>query len=126
MDLILEYESLVQAINDINETGLDNKKKIKENNKLADRLRAIASDIDSRYPEMKPEFFQLLFHEKAAVRCWVAHHILEVMNYDDRCRAEALKKIVYISTHDKSINGLGNKMWLKKWFEIHPTDKNLL
>ena len=126
MDLILEYESLVQAINDINETGLDNKKKIKENNKLADRLRAIASDIDSRYPEMKPEFYQLLFHEKAAVRCWVAHHILEVMNYDDRCRAEALKKIVYISTHDKSINGLGNKMWLKQWFEIHPTDKSLL
>ena len=126
MDLILEYESLVQAINDINETGLDNKKKVKENNKLADRLRAIASEIDSRHPEIKPEFYQLLFHKKAAVRCWVAHHILEVMNYDDRYRAEALKQIAYISTHDKNINGLGNKMWLEQWFEKHPTDKNLL
>ena len=126
MDLILEYVAAVQAIDDIKETGLDNKKKVKENNKLADRLRVIASEIDSRHPEMKPDFYQLLFHEKATVRRWVAHHILEVMNYDDRCRANALKEIVYISTHDKSINGLGNKMWLKQWFEKHPTDKNLL
>ena len=126
MDSILEYVATVQAIDDINETGLDNKKKVKENNKLADRLRAIACEIDSRHPEMKPDFYQLLFHEKATVRRWVAHHILEVMNYDDRCRADALKEIAYVSTHDKSINGLGNKMWLKQWFEKHPADKNLL
>ena len=126
MDLILEYVATVQAIDDINDTGLDNKKKAKENNKLAVRLRAIASEIDRRHPDMKPDFYQLLFHEKATVRGWVAHHILEVMNYDDRYRADALKEIAYISTHDKSINGLGNKMWLKQWFEKHPIDKNLL
>lgn len=126
MNLISEYVAAVQAIDNIKETGLDNKKKVKENNKLADRLRAIASEIDRRYPEMKPDFYQLLFHEKETVRRWAAHHILEVMNYDDRCRAKALKEIAYISTHDKSINGLGNKMWLKQWFEKHPTDRKLL
>ncbi len=126
MDLILEYVAMVQAIDDINDTGLDNKKKAKENNKLAARLRTIASEIDRRHPDMKPDFYQLLFHEKATVRGWVVHHILEVMNYDDRCRADALKEIAYISTHDKSVHGLGNKMWLKQWFEKHPIDKNLL
>ena len=66
------------------------------------------------------------FHEEATVRSWAAHHILEVMNYDDRCRKDALKEISYISTHNKSINGLGNKMWLKQWLQEHPTDKSLL
>ena len=126
MDLILEYIEAVQKINDIQETGLDNKKKVKRNNKFADRLRAIAFEIDSEHPEMKPNFYQLLFHEKATVRCWVAHHILEVMNYDNVCRANALKEIVYVCKHDKSINGLGNKMWLQQWFEKYPTDKELL
>ena len=126
MDLILEYIATVQAIDDINDTGLVTKKKVKENNKLADRLRAIASEIDKRHPDMKPDFYQLLFHEKATVRGWVAHHILEVMNYDDGCRADALKEIAYISAHDKSIHGFGNEIWLKQWFEEHPTDKNLL
>lgn len=126
MDLVLEYIAAVQEIDDIQEAGLDSKKKVKRNNKLAARLRAIASEINSRHPEMKSNFYQLLFHERATVRRWAAHHILEVMNYDDACRAKALKEIAYISTHDKSINGLGNKMWLKQWFEKHPTDKNLL
>lgn len=126
MDLILEYIEAVQKIDDIQETGLDDRKKVKQNNKLADWLRTIAFEIDCEHPEIKPNFYQLLFHEKATVRCWAAHHILEVMNYDDVCRTSALKEIIYVSKHDKSINGLGNKMWLQQWFDKHHTDKDLL
>ncbi len=126
MDLILEYVEAVQEIDGIQETGLDNRKKVKQNNKLATRLRAIASGLDNGNPEMKSNFYQLLFHENASVRNWVAHHILEVMNYNDECRAKALKQIAYTATHDKSINGLGNKMWLEQWFDKNPADKDLL
>lgn len=74
-------------------------------------MRKIASEIDSHYPEMKSAFNQLLFHEKSSVRGWVAHHLFEVMNYDDEYRKNALKEIAYIAAHDNTTHGLGNKMW---------------
>ncbi len=126
MSLVLEYVATVYEIDNIQDTDFDNKKTVKTNNKLAERLRVIAFEIDSEYPELKPNFYQLLFHEKSTVRLWVAHHILEVMNYDDECRRTALKEIKYIVKHDRSIEGLGNKMWLKEWYKKHPEDKRLL
>lgn len=126
MDLIMEYIATAQRINDINERDFDKKKIVKRNNKLASRLRAIASEIDSKHPEMKSNFYQLLFYEKECVREWVAHHILEVMNYDNECRTMALKQIGYTATHDEGISGFGNRLWLKEWFNEHPVDKDLL
>lgn len=70
MDMISEYVATISEIDNIQENGLGNKKKVKQNNKLVDRLREIASEIDSGYPEMKPRFYQLLFHEKETVRIW--------------------------------------------------------
>ena len=74
MNLIAEYIEAVHGMSEIQASGLDNRKKVKQNNQLADRVREIS----------------------------------------------------YISIHDKSINGLGNKMWLKQWFERYPADKDLL
>jgi len=126
MDLILEYIETIKEIDDLNETGLDNRKKVKRNNTLADRIRSIASEIDSVQPEMKPHFSQLLFHDEESVRIWSAHHILEVMNYDVECRAMALKQIEYIATHYENTNGFGNKIWLRQWLNDHPEDTELL
>lgn len=126
MDLIAEYLVTVREISDINHADFGNKETVKTNNGLADKLRAVASEINIEYPEMKSDFYQLLFHDNPDVRLCAAHHILEVMNFGDECRARALQEIKYVSAFDKSINGLGNKMWLEQWFAQHPEDANLL
>ena len=38
----------------------------------------------------------------------------------------ALQEIRYHAMTDKSVNGLGNKMWLKGWLKEHPSDRELL
>ncbi len=126
MNLILEYISSIQQIDKINKNGLRTGKQVRRNNKLADKIRAIASNIDCKYPEMKPDFYDLLFHENSSIRCWTAHHILEVMNYDNSCRKDALKEILYVATHDESSHSFGNKLWLKYWLKEHPSDKDLI
>ena len=124
--MIAKYIDSILKIDEIHANGLNNKKAVRRNNRLADRIRKIASDIETKHPELKTVFYEILFHEKASVRCWAAHHILEVMNYDNECRKNALKEILYVSEHDSSIHRLGNKMWLKDWFTAHPDDKELL
>lgn len=126
MDLVVEYVESIQKIDEIEDSGLDSNSKVGKSNKLANRIRKIAAEIESKHPDMKYAFYQLLFHEKATVRIWAAHHILEIMNYDNECKREALKEIAYIAEHGSGINRLGNEMWLTSWFQEHPEDKHLL
>ena len=126
MNLITEYTEAIHEMDEVQTSGLDKRNKVKKNNRLANRMRKIASEIETKYPDMKNDFYQLLFHEEAIVRNWVAHHILEVMNYDEACRKNALKEITDIAMNDKGFNGFGNKMWLAQWYEEHPTDRELL
>lgn len=100
--------------------------KVQQNNNLANRARNIASEIERKYPEMKITFYQLLFDENLSVRMWAAHHILEVMNYNDELRKNALKEIAFTAENDTGIDGIGNKMWLKSWLSEHPSDIELL
>ena len=118
MDLIFEY---VTSVIEMDETDYADKKSVRQHNRLATKIRAIACKIDSMDSTTKMKFYELLSHENESVRCWVAHHILEVMNYDNMCRGRALKVISYVS--DKS---LGNKMWLTQWLQEHPSDRELL
>ena len=123
MDLILEY---VTSVIKMDTTDYADKKSVRQHNRLADRIRAIACEIDHMNPTIKLSFFELLSHENEAVRIWVAHHILEVMNYDDMCRGKALKIISCVADEDDGIHGSGNKMWLEKWLQEHPSDRELL
>ena len=123
MDLIIEY---IASVTTIDETDYANKKSVKQHNKLADRLRVIAFEIEHTHPEMKQRFYDLLSHEKATVRLWVAHHILEVMNYDNVCREKALKEISYVSENNDGVDGIGNRMWLEHWLNEHLSDRDLL
>jgi hypothetical protein len=124
--LLAEYVDAVLRMDEINAAVFENRNNVKQGNRLADRVRKIAFEIEKKYPELKPDFYQLLFHKNASVRGWVAHHVLEVMSYDDSCRSDALNEIVNISNNDDSIHSLGNRMWLEQWFEKHPEDKELL
>ena len=101
LNLLTEYVKTIREMDKIQAAGLAHGKEIKQNNRLADGVKKIASEIEGKYPELKPEFYQLLFNETASVRLWAAHHILEVMNYDDKYRRAARNEIVHISAKDK-------------------------
>ena len=76
--------------------------------------------------ELKEQFKQLLFIDSITIRIWVAHHILEVMNYDDETRAAALKEIALAKRLSEPSYALGNKIWLEKWLQKYPDDADLL
>lgn len=125
MDLIEEYLGNLQIINSMTLDDYGDKRKVKRNNKLADRNRQIARDIENKYPEQKDNFSKLLLHENWKVRCQVAHHMLEVMNYPEEYRRGALNEIKDVINKNILVESLGNKMWLKEWYEQHPQDRLL-
>ena len=123
MDFIFEY---VTSVLKMEATDYGDKKSVRQHNRLATKIRAIACKIDSMDSTTKMEFSELLSHENESVRCWVAHHILEEMNYDNMCRGKALKIISCVADKNDRIDSLGNKMWLEKWLQEHPLDRELL
>ena len=125
MDLVNEYVNAIHLMNEC-EKEFEKKKSVKKYNRLSDRNRKIASSIETKYPELKPVFYELLFSDKSEVRAWVAHHILEVMNYENKCRKAAFEEIVRIAKGGSSVEALGNAMWLKQWLDKHPEDRELL
>ena len=126
MDLIDKYLSNLQIINAITLHDYGDKYKVRKNNKLATKNRQIAADIEKKYPEYKEKFAELLSHDDWKIRCPVAHHMLEVMNYSDEYRKMALEEIKAVINKNIPVDSLGNKMWLKDWFTAHPDDKELL
>lgn len=125
MDLIETYLSNLQTINSMTWDDYGDKRKVRRNNKLSDANRQIATDIENTYPEYKEKFSELLLHENWEIRCQVAHHMLEVMNYPEEYRKMALDKIKSVISKNIPVESLGNKMWLKQWYEQHPQDKLL-
>ena len=124
MNLVQEYLSLATEV--VSFEAYENKKAVNAYNRQATRMRKIAIEIEQNFPDLKGEFCKLLCHENRKIRLWVAHHILEVMNYDQISRKTALQEIRYHAMTDKGVNGLGNKMWLKGWLKEHPSDRELL
>lgn len=98
---------------------------VREHNKAADRCRKIATQIEQEHPELKSEFENLLQSDDRQLRLWVAHHMLEVMEYPSEARRRALKEIRREIRQDSSIQSMGNKMWLKEWYANHPKDRFL-
>ena len=122
MDLIQEYLSLANEVVSYKETVYDGASAEKHNRKVK-RMDTIATEIEKSFPERKNDFQQLLFHENKEIRLWVAHHILERMNYERRYRKNALKEIRCIARTDKTVYGFGEKIWLKDWYKKHPKDR---
>lgn len=125
MDLIDIYLSNLQKINEMTLDDYGDKGKVRKNNKLAKDNRQIATDIENIYPEYKEEFAKLLFDGNWKIRCQVAHHMLEVMNYPEEYRKLALDEIKGVISKNIPVESLGNKMWLQQWYELHPQDELL-
>ena len=119
MTLIEEYVCSAMESETLNQAGLTGKT-TKRNNQLADRLRKIAITIETKRPECKSDFCQLLYHSNSTVRIWCAHHVLEVMSCDNEYRRIALAEI---AAHAKE--QFGEKLWLDQWYAQHPQDKQL-
>ena len=119
MTLIEEYVCSAIELEKLNQAGLTGKM-VKRNNKLADRLRKIATAIETKNPEYKHDFCHLLSHGNSNVRAWCAHHVLEVMSYENEYRRMALAEIT-ARAKDK----FGEKLWLEDWYARHPQDKSL-
>ena len=118
--IIKRYIDYAIELEQINQVCLSPGNNLRRNNKLADKLRVIAKDIEFETPKYKNAFAELLTHENQNVKLWCAHHMLEVMNYDDKDRKNALLVI-----KDYSINSYGEKIWLEDWFTNNPDDKLL-
>lgn len=125
MDLIEEYLNNLQIIHDMTLDDFGKKTKVRKTNKLADRNRQIATDIENKYPELKLKFCELLQNSNWKTRSQVAHHMLEVMNYSQEYRKLALDEIRDVVRRDILVYSLGNSMWLKQWYDAHPEDQYL-
>ena len=125
MDLIETYLSNLQIINSMTLDDYGDKRKVRKNNKLGAVNRQIATDIENIYPEYKEKFSKLLLHDDWKIRCQVAHHMLEVMNYPKEYRKMALDEIKDVINKDILVESFGNQMWLQQWYEQHPQDKLL-
>lgn len=126
MKLIREYLETVNILAQIEEEDFENEDLVLVFNQAAARIRFIAQEIEYEKPELKDKFKELLFIDSITIRIWVAHHILEVMNYDDETRALALKEIALAKRHSEPSYALGNKIWLENWLKKYPDDAMLL
>lgn len=122
MDLVQEYFVLVSEVASYWENVYDGATAEVHNRKV-NRMRAIAIEIEQKFPELKNDFYELLLNENREIRLWVAHHILENMNYTRSFRKTALKVIRHVARTDKTAYGFGEKVWLKEWYKSHPKDR---
>lgn len=90
------------------------KKSVKISNKAVDRMIQISKYISTRYSLRIRDFAALLDINNYMIDIWVAHHILENMNYLPELESKALDVIAKYSKQD-FIEGLGNRMWLEQW-----------
>ena len=126
MNLIREYLETANILAQMEEEDFENEDLVLVFNQAAARIRFIAQEIEYEKPELKDKFKELLFIDSITIRIWVAHHILEVMNYDDETRALALKEIALAKRHSEPSYALGNKIWLENWLKKYPDDAMLL
>ncbi|UWG96265.1 hypothetical protein LPY66_15345 [Dehalobacter sp. DCM] len=112
-ELIKEYKDCVKVNADIN---YGDKSEVRKANKAVDRMIMISRLINENYLCRIYDFAELLNHKDFRNDIWVAHHILENMAYPRDLEARALEVILEYSKED-SVNGLGNRMWLKNWYK---------
>ena len=129
MDLILNYIEAAQEMERVDSVRFTNKTtklevalNVRKHNRLADKLRSIAIKINKNTPELKEDFFQLIYHENQNVRGWAMFHVLEPMDYDFEHRKKAMKAILERREYDWELSDT----WFKIWIREHPEFQELL
>ena len=125
MDLLKEYIEAIYEIERINSEPLK-WNTVRRNNRFADKVHKIALKIDTKYPELKEDYFQLLYHENAEVRGWTAYRVAETMHYDNEHRKCALDHIISVAVSDDRKRSTNAKFWLRYWLQKHPEDMELI
>ena len=122
MNLVQEYFLLVNEVVLWRDTVYDGITAEKHNDKVK-RMSTIAGEIERDFPDLKMDFLDLLSEDNEQIRMWVAHHMLECMNYEPVFKKCALKVIRRRAHTDKTVSGYGEKLWLKEWYKTHPKDR---
>ena len=115
-DLVTQYVEQSKFTN-LSRCDYSDSMKVARSNRAATQMRKIAISIEKKYPEMKNRFMMLLSNPN--LQCVVAHHMLEVMNYDMGDQKKALN-VIEKNAQGDDISALGNRMWLKDWYERNP------
>ncbi len=128
MDLISKYIKAALEMEQVDKvkctgkmTKLELNSIVRKHNRLADKLRNIAIKINTDFPELKEDFFRLLYHENDNVRGWVMFQILDAMDYDYEHRKKAMEAIVFRKEYDREINRI-----FEMWLNTHPEYRELL
>lgn len=109
--LLIEYKNCIKITN---ATDYGDKSSVKKSNKAVKRMIEISKLISLNYSSRINDFAEFLKCTDMKTDLWAAHHILENMNYPHELEQKALYIIIKYSK-EESIDGLGNKMWLKNW-----------
>ena len=120
-DFISQYINLAE-LTALSPDDYGDSKKVTRNNLAAKKMRAIATLIQNDYPEKKNEFMQLLNNSSSRINVWVAHHMLEVMDYDTDSQRMALD-IIELEANGQGTMALGNRVWLNDWYSKNPHTK---
>lgn len=112
-ELIIEYKNCIKVTSTTNYSDINS---VKKSNKAVNRMIEISKLIDLNYSSRINDFAELLKCNDIKTDLWVAHHMLENMNYTRELEQKALDIIIKYSKED-SVDGLGNSIWLKEWYE---------
>lgn len=115
-NLICEYKKFAEIYYNIHNNFDLNKKSVRRANNSVNKMIKISKYINSKYPQRINKFADLLNCKEYKINNWVAHHILENMNYTQELENKALEVIIFYSKKE-SVESLGNRMWLKDWYK---------
>ena len=106
-----EYLNCTKIISQID---YGDKSSVKKCNRAVDKMINISKCINEEYPSKIYEFAELMTRNDLRIDAWVAHHILENMDYPSELETKALEVIIKYSKED-SVEGLGERIWLEQW-----------
>lgn len=132
MDMISEYIETALEIERLatqkctnKTTKLESYIRVRKHNKLAHKLLNIATIINTEHPELKEDFFQLLYHENREVRNWVMFQILDAMDYDFEHRKKAMEAIQNRVENPNQFDNFWHTTF-EIWLGNHPEYRELL
>jgi hypothetical protein len=110
VDLIEEYEKMVQICNRIN---YSDKKSVKNNNKAVKRMYQIVNIIKEEFGKNGIyEFGKLLDNNDERTKIWASVQMLEKMDVDSITEQKAL-----IIIKKEALQSVGMEYWLKSYQE---------